>query len=136
MKKTIKEIFDFGDNKVYEYFFSNLEGNIKNYIKEQYSAKAISSFYVLDIEKLTDIVKYCINHGFDENARKTINAKAKDTSVEKEIKKAAPVPKSVVTFIQEEKKIEPPQDEFAHVKSKVSTFLERDKIPEKKEFKL
>lgn len=49
MKRVIKEIFDFGDNKVYSYFFSHLDSNIKNYIKEQYSTKAIASFYVLDI---------------------------------------------------------------------------------------
>lgn len=68
MKNTIKDIFDFGDNKVYEYFFAHLESNIKQYISEQYKAKAIASFYVIDVEKLTDIVKFCINHGFDYEA--------------------------------------------------------------------
>ena len=65
MDRVIKEIFDFGDNKVYHYFFSHIKSNTKNYIKEQYAAKAIASFYVVDIEKLTDIIKYCINNGFN-----------------------------------------------------------------------
>lgn len=49
MKNSIKDIFDFGNNKVYEYFFSHLENNIKQYIAEQYKAKAIASFYVIDV---------------------------------------------------------------------------------------
>lgn len=65
MAKAIKEIFDFGDNQIYDYFFKHLKSNIQHYIKEQYKAKAVKSYYVLDIEKLTDIVKYCITHGFD-----------------------------------------------------------------------
>jgi hypothetical protein len=69
MKKSVKEIFDFRDNKIYQYFFLHLEDNIRSYIKEQYSAKAISSYYVLDIEKLIEVMQYCITHGFDENAR-------------------------------------------------------------------
>jgi len=65
MVNTIKDIFDFGDNKVYEYFFSHMESNIKEYISSQYKQKAVESYYLLDVEKLTDIVKFCILHGFD-----------------------------------------------------------------------
>ena len=65
MKKTIKDIFDFGDNKVYDYFFSHMESNIKQYIKQEYSHKAAKDYYLLDVEKLTEIVKFCIMHGFD-----------------------------------------------------------------------
>ena len=39
--------------------------NTENYIKEQYSRKAVQSFYTLDLEKLTEVIKYCIKHGFD-----------------------------------------------------------------------
>ena len=70
MTQTTKDIFDFGDNKVYEYFFSHLDNNIKGYIKEQYAHKAAKDFYLLDVEKLTDIVKFCIMHGFDFEAAK------------------------------------------------------------------
>lgn len=76
MTTTIKDIFDFGDNEIYQYFFAQLENNIRAYIKEQYKAKAVKSFYVLDIEKLTDIIKFCITHGFDLNAAKAKHKKA------------------------------------------------------------
>ena len=42
-----------------------MESNIQEYIKQQYSRKAAKDFYLLDVEKLTDIVKFCIVHGFD-----------------------------------------------------------------------
>lgn len=70
MIATIQAIFDFGDNDIYSYFFSHLEFNIRAYVAQQYKNKAVKSFYILDIEKLIDIVKYCINHGFDPNKPK------------------------------------------------------------------
>lgn len=65
MVRTIRDIFDFGGNAVYSYFFSHLHSNIKTYIAQQYSSKANQSFFILDIDKLIDIIKYCITHGFD-----------------------------------------------------------------------
>lgn len=77
MSKTIKEIFDFGNNEVYHYFFAKLKDNIQEFIRIQYSTKAIPSFFDLDIDKLIDVVKYCIMHGFDENAKKAMKEQAK-----------------------------------------------------------
>lgn len=83
MKKTIQDIFDFSDNEIYAYFFAHLEANIREYIKLQYSNKAVASFYVLDIEKLTDIVKFCIAHGFDANAKRAVKEKPVEKPAEK-----------------------------------------------------
>ena len=49
MVQTIKEVFDFASNKQYNYFYAHLKGNVQNYIKEQYSRKAVASFYTLDL---------------------------------------------------------------------------------------
>jgi hypothetical protein len=130
MCKTIKEIFDFGNNAAYHYFFSRLKNNIQDYIRQQYSTKAIPSFFVLDIDKLIDIVKYCITHGFDENARKAIQEQNKSALKEtpkevapREVVPEKPKERPRVVFVETVKNVEPPKDEFAHIKSKVSTFL-------------
>lgn len=112
MRKTIQDIFDFSDNQIYAYFFDHLEANIKEYIRLQYSNKAVASFYVLDIEKLTDIVKYCITHGFDANAKPTVKQKPAEKPPEKAPEKpVVEKPKEVirerpkVVFIEEERKV-------------------------------
>lgn len=96
---SIKDIFDFGDNKIYQYFFEHLKNNIKEYIQHQYKAKAVKSFYVLDIEKLTDIVKYCITHGFDEKAAKEKDKAAAAAAAAKN-KPPPPPPKKVEVQIK------------------------------------
>lgn len=94
MSKTIREIFDFGSNAVYAYFFSRLQANIRDYIKQQYSTKAIPSFFVLDIDKLIDVVKYCIDHGFDENAKRAMKEQKKVVPKEAPKEPIQPLPKA------------------------------------------
>ena len=97
MIATIQAIFDFGDNDIYSYFFSHLEFNIRAYVAQQYKNKAVKSFYILDIEKLIDIVKYCINHGFDPNKpKKKLSPPPPPPPKPKPVKKIEPEPKKEV----------------------------------------
>ena len=134
MKKTISEIFDFGDNKVYSYFFSHLDSNIKQYIRQQYEHKASKDFFTLDVDKLTDIVKFVIVHGFDYEAAKREEEERLRKEQEKNKKKEEPKeekPKEEKPPAPPRPRTPPPPPEpvFANVKPRISTRLEVDKIP-------